>query len=167
MNKKIVTKKVGSFYHPTKTTYRTDKCPKGKIERKGYTKKRYVKKDGTVIQSTKVKPSCVKDTGLPGKTILQIIKISKKGELKKYGYSTFIDSEKRLISLKKAVKNLSYQSVILRLSALRTLTKRSNPRAHNIYNKDMTNLKLWKMKKPTKKPTKKPIKKQTKKSSKK
>ena len=48
--KQAIKKKVGSFYHPTKTTYRTGACPKGYILKKSYTKKSYVKKNGTVVQ---------------------------------------------------------------------------------------------------------------------
>ncbi len=42
------------------------RCPKGQIERAGYTRKGYTKKDGTRVKPTKVPASCIKDRGTPG-----------------------------------------------------------------------------------------------------
>jgi hypothetical protein len=133
-------KKIGSFYHPTKSTFRTGSCPKGMEIRIAY-----VKKNGT-----KVNEKCIKNRGLPGKTLesAKVIKLTNKNSLK--NYSTKNSLNERLKSLKKSVKDLSYKTVILRLSALRTLTKRTNPRVSSIYNEDMKKLKEWKISKKNK-----------------
>ena len=43
------------------------KCPAGKILRDAYTRKSYTKSDGTRVKSKKIKATCVKDMGKPGK----------------------------------------------------------------------------------------------------
>jgi hypothetical protein len=139
-------KKVGSFYHPTKTTFRSGACPRGMELREGYKKKSYMKKSGKRIKSSIIKPSCVKNKGLPGKTLksAKVIMIKKNSKLHPYKYSTKLSSINRIKLLKKAIKDYSYKEIILELSARRTLTKRTNPKVSSIYDKDMKNLKKWK-----------------------
>jgi len=164
MDKKIITPKkkkilteqqakkepVGSFYHPTKKTIRTGACPIGFDLKKGYKRKSYTKSDGKKVPTTYVKPTCIKDKGLPGK-LLQEYKpftISPRDNLKPYGYSTSISSKKRYESLMKAIKELSYTSVIRRLINLRTLTKTSDKEHSKIYDEDIKKLRLWREKNP-------------------
>merc|ERR1712065_9224 len=65
MNKKLKTQKqalkepLGTYYHPTKNTYRTGICEIGKVLRKGYTKK--VKNKNIYVD-----PVCIKNKGKPG-----------------------------------------------------------------------------------------------------
>lgn len=154
--KKVLTEKqaskekVGSFYHPTEKTYRTGACPIGSNLKKGYERKAYNKKNGTHIDKTYVDPVCVHDKGSPGKTMHQYkpITINKKSDLKPYGYSTSKNSNDRFRSLLEAIKILTYKTVILRLLALRTLTKKSNEKHSKIYNEDIMQLRAWREKNP-------------------
>jgi hypothetical protein len=131
-------KRIGSFYHPTKETYRTGVCPKGEILKNSYTKK----------NGTKVDQSCIKNSGLPGKVFdkYKVIKLKKTGVLKEFGYTTKLSAKERLNSLLKAVKALNYREVALRISALRTLHKNDeNQKYYNIFNKDLEGLKKWRV----------------------
>ena len=101
-------------------------CKKGEIIRKSYTKK----------NGTKVKATCIKDIGAPGKG-LELIGPLKKGTLRKFGYSTKESIIKRHNSLLKAVKGLSFSSVIHKLNAVKVLTKKSNPVASQKFSDDM------------------------------
>ena len=148
--KQAIKNKVGTFYHPTETTYRTGACEKGYELRESYNKKSYVKKNGTVIKSTHVGPVCVKDKGKPGKTISKakiLPSIKNKGLLEKYGYSTKLSSVERLKSLLKAMKDLSYRSVVARINLIRTLSE-SNEKLFAIYSKDLANMKKWRKEHP-------------------
>lgn len=154
--KKILSEKqakkepIGSFYHPTKKTIRTGSCQIGFDLKKGYKKKSYTKSDGEKVSSTYVKPTCIKNKGLPGKLLDEYkpFTISPKNGLKPYGYTTSISSKKRYESLMKSIKELSYTSVIRRLINLRTLTKRSDKEHSKIYDEDIKKLRLWREKNP-------------------
>jgi len=136
---------IGSYYHPTEFTFRSGACPKESSLKKGYYRNSYTKKNGTVVKGTYVDPVCVENKGLPGKTIEnhKPIIIKNKNMLHKHGYSTKNNSKKRLQSLLNAAKNESYKSTVLHLSALKTLTKRSDPEHSRIYDEDMKQLKIW------------------------
>jgi hypothetical protein len=181
--KKILTqdqalkKKVGSYFHPTKKSYREGACPIGKILKRGYRRKTYTKKNGKIVKSKYIDVTCVKDIGLPGKVLskYKVIKINKVNELGKFGYSTKLSLSKRFRCLIKAASKISYRSVVARINAIRTLSK-ANKKLYKIYTEDLKNLKKWrkenpkkyiKSKKSTKKLTKKSTKKLTKKSTKK
>ena len=155
--KKVLTPKqsekkhIGSFHRPTKETFRTGSCPKGKILKNSYIRKAYTKKDGTRVAATSVGASCVKNKGLPGKTLdkYKVIKLSKKNVLKPYGYTTKIPVKERLKALLKAAKVMNYREVALRISALRTLHKYDKDRKYyNIFNKDLEGLKKWRKEHP-------------------
>lgn len=153
--RKILTSKqaekqpVGSFYHPTNKTVRSGACPVGFELRKGYERKPY-KKGSKLIKSTYVEPVCVKDKGLPGKLLPEYkpISLDKSHVLSKYGYSTKLDDNKRHKTLLEASKDLSYKSVITRLVALRTLTKKTDPEHSKIYNTNIKKLQEWRTKNP-------------------
>jgi hypothetical protein len=149
-NKEAKKEPIGSFYHPTKKTIRTGACPIGFDLKKGYKKKSYTKLDGEKVLSSYIKPTCIKDKGLPGKLLDEYkpFTISPKNGLKPYGYSTSLSSKKRYESLIKAIKELSYMSVIRRLINLRTLTKRSDIEHSKIYDEDIKKLRLWREKHP-------------------
>ena len=63
----------------------------------------------------------------------------------------------RLKALKKAVNKYGYSSVIHKLSALRTLTKKSQPSKSKKYNIDIKGLQEWKKKSMKKKVVKKKV----------
>jgi hypothetical protein len=147
--RKVVTEKqaekepIGSFYHPTKKTYRTGACEIGYVLKRGYERESYTKKDGTIVNATYVDPVCIKNKGLNGKLLeeYQPIHLDNKIELSVYGYETKLKIHERLNALIKAVEKLTYKSVILRISALRTLHK-NNPHYYKLFDKDLKNLQL-------------------------
>ena len=110
----------------------SSKCPKGQIERIGYT---FTKKNSKKI--IKVKPTCVIDKGRPGKGP-KLFEIPKEdiGLLGKYGYSLDKSHEDRVKSLKKANKENNHLKVLRHLNALRTLQK-SNEKYYNKLDRDM------------------------------
>jgi len=153
--RKILTSKqaekqpIGSFYHPSEKTVRSGACPIGSELRKGYKRKSYVK--GTKkIKSTYVEPVCVKDKGQSGKLLPEYkpITLNKSHVLGKYGYSTKLDKTDRHKTLLKASKDLTYKSVISRLVALRTLTKKSDVGHSQLYNTNIKELQKWRLKNP-------------------
>uniref|UniRef100_A0A6C0DAI7 Uncharacterized protein n=1 Tax=viral metagenome TaxID=1070528 RepID=A0A6C0DAI7_9ZZZZ len=104
----------------------TSKCPKGQIERIGYTKK-----------NSKIKPSCIEDKGKPGKgPKLITIPHEDEGLLSKYGYSLKNSFEERIKSIKKAYKENSHLKILRHINALRTLQK-SNEKYYNKLDRDM------------------------------
>ncbi len=148
--KQAMSKKVGTFYHPTKNTWRSGACPKGSELRKGYVRKSFTKKNGTKVPKSYVDPVCVKNTGLPGKTAKssRVIKLTHEGSLKKYGYSTKETTSKRHNALLKAAKNYSYSKVIEKLVALKTLSKKSNPSIVKKVSADIKGLQKWRNENP-------------------
>ena len=143
--------KVGTYYHPTKESFRSGKCKKGEILKKGYIRKAYTRKDGTKVKATKVKAYCSKDTGMAGKVLsrYKVIKLDKQHLLEKYGYSTKLNSKDRLKTLIKASSHYTYSTVVKRINAIRTLSK-ANKRLFDIYSKDLKNLQEWRKENPKK-----------------
>ena len=104
-------------------------CPSGKIHRKGYTATRKSKsllgrmlKRGTTYR---VKSTCVKDVGKPGKG--KKLFTLKKGELTELGYSTSESADTRHAALAKAVGKYGRLSTFRKLNAASTLTKNTLP----------------------------------------
>ncbi len=108
------------------------KCPKGKIERIGYT---YTKK--STKKTVKVNPTCVEDKGKKGKGP-KLITIPKYdvGLLSDYGYSLHQNHEDRIKAIKKSLKTHSMLKILKHLNALRTLQK-SNEKYYNKLDKDL------------------------------
>lgn len=107
-----------------------------KILRVGYLRKGYKRKDGTIINSTYIKPVLIKDMGLPGKGKKLIGKLNK-GTLSSLGYHANVSSSKRHLALKKAVKKYKYSTVVHKLNAVKILTKNTNPKISNIFGQDI------------------------------
>jgi hypothetical protein len=99
----------------TRKRTRTNKCPRGMIRRKAYTRK----------NGTRVKSSCIKDMGKPGKG--PKLFTLKKGGLSKYGYHVRDSYVKRHTSLKKALKHMSYATLVRKINALSILFKNTQP----------------------------------------
>lgn len=141
---------VGTFYHPTEKTYRDGKCPCGYVSKKGYQRHAFDKKDGTHIKHKYVRSTCVPNKGNPGKVLdgFKPIHLKEKNSLKPYNYKTSNNANTRFNKLLEAAKELSYRTVVLRLSQLRTLTKSSDPDHSAIYDEDMRRLKEWRIENP-------------------
>lgn len=154
--KKVVLQKtakkrpIGTFYHPTEKTYRDGKCPCGYVSKKGYKRHAYDKKDGVHIKPAYVHRTCVPNKGTPGKVLndFKPIHLEKKDSLKPYNYTTTNNGNTRFKKLLEACKGLTYKTVVLRLSQLRTLTKSSDPAHSAIYDEDMKRLQQWRKKNP-------------------
>jgi len=130
------------------------KCPPGKIQRRGYVRKfaTTVRRKGYTVRKASgqvyriypdkedvyVKPSCVKDPGLPGKGPAsgKGFSILRKGELKKYGYVYDESEEKRHTALKQAEKEFGALGVYRKLDAVAKLSKRTVPEAARVFAKD-------------------------------
>lgn len=141
---------VGSFHHPTKETFRTGACPVGTIYREPYQRKSYTKKDGTKVSGKKIRGSCIEDKGKPGRTFKKDapIHLKRNDDLKKFGYSTKLSSSNRMEALIKACKAYTYKSVALKISALHTLQKNTNPKVAKIFADDLKHLQEWRKKHP-------------------
>ena len=110
----------------------TGKCPKGMIERAGYVRKSSKKR---------VKATCIKDQGRPGKGPKLDILLTKGlsydiGILSKFGYSLHDSHDIRIKALKKAIKNNNELKILRHVNALRTLFK-SNEKYYNKLDKDL------------------------------
>ena len=129
--KRAKKRRIGSFYRPTKTTIRTGACSPNKILRKAYTRR-----DGTRVQAV-----CVKNKGLPGKTIAsaKVLPKLKVGKLTRYGYHADLSAKMRLVALSKSVRDVGYATTIRRVVAIRNYSEH-NPRLLKIYETDIKNL---------------------------
>lgn len=158
--RKVLTEKqakkqpVGSFYHPTETTFRSGACPEGFDLRKGYQKKSYERKDGIRIKGTYVDPICVKNKGLPGKLTREAstIHMDEEHSYKPLGYKTTNNSKTRHNLLLDSVKELSYATVLRKLSALKLFHSKENNTKNQELSKiigtDIDMLKEWRKENP-------------------
>ena len=148
--KKAKQEPVGSYYHPTERTYRTNACPKGYELKEGYDRKSYTTKKGTKVPKTHIGATCIKERGLPGKVLdeYKVITISNKNKLSEHGYSIKKSENTRYRALLKAIEDYGYLSVLRKLVALRTLTRNSNPEQSQIHNIDIKKLQEWRKKNP-------------------
>jgi Family of unknown function (DUF5771) len=129
-------------------------CPPGMIERqpyvrrfstavrqRGYTVK---KASGTTYRvypkakSAYVKAKCIKDLGKPGKGVGagESIGALRKGELKKYGYSSSKSDQARHAALRKAVDSFGALGVFRKLVAVANYTVRTQPEKSRVYRED-------------------------------
>jgi hypothetical protein len=88
--------------------------------------------------------------GKPGRTFKKDapIHLKRNDALKKYGYSTKLSSSKRMEALIKACKAYTYKSVALKISALHTLQKNTNPKVAKIFEEDLKHLQEWRKEHP-------------------
>jgi hypothetical protein len=110
------------------------------IIQKGYTVKRHSGKDYRIYperSTVYVKPSCVKDRGLPGKLGPgEGFGPIRKGELKKHGYIYDESIEKRRDAIKDAIKEFGALGVFHKLDAIAKLSRRTVPEAAEVFRKD-------------------------------
>jgi hypothetical protein len=105
------------------------KCAKGQIRRKSYSARRKSTK-----KKYRVKSTCIKDVGLPGrgKKLFDLTP----GLMKAYGYTLDVSDTKRHSAIKKAVKKEGYATVVRRINALSVLHRNTNPQYHKLLEKD-------------------------------
>ena len=108
-------------------------CPPGQILKQGYVREAYTRKNGTKVAKKVVKPTCIKKRGAkvkyvppPGKKGIPPLK---SGELSKHGYTKVktLNPGQRKRALKSAVDEYGASMVMKKITALRTLQKRTNP----------------------------------------
>jgi len=106
------------------------RCKKGYILRKAYTQVRNGKK-------IRVKASCIKDRGAPGKGPKEIV-LTKGDPLHVYGYYNVksLSADKRHKALLKGVKAEGYLPLIRGLTARSNLMFRTDPKASKIFKND-------------------------------
>ena len=125
-------------------------CKTGEVIREGYYRKPYTKKNGSRVKGIWIKPTCIKDQGLPGRGYpLRAPKSKKlqkpgkgigplkKGVLGKHGYATKLSASERRTALDSAVGEYGAHRVLRRLNAIKTLSKRTNPKVSKKYFQDM------------------------------
>ncbi len=134
-------------------TRKNNRCPKGYILRKGYTRRFQpsvkesgftVRRKGTIYtvkpkaNTIKVEPGCIKNRGLPGKGPREGEGIGKlrKGELIKYGYQYRLSNSLRHSALKRAIERYGALSVYRKLDAVTKLSVRTAPDASEIFKMD-------------------------------
>lgn len=133
----------------TKTKGRK-KCPKGMIEKSGYSRRSYNRKGylrestGTYVKPSKVKKSqvgstCIKDRGRPGKGPYTLPKPDEKIHLSKFGWSYRKPSNQRHKALREAAKAADILSVYRRMNLLRNY--QANPKAKEVMSQDVNYLK--------------------------
>jgi hypothetical protein len=113
------------------------KCPKGMIERVGYTRKN---KKGSKKKYSRVEAACVPDKGQPGKGPQILPPLDKEISLASYGYSTVKSKQSREIALKKASKDIGTLPVLKRTNLIRNYSK-WNPKSYDVLSKDVEFLK--------------------------
>jgi len=109
-------------------------------KRKAYVRKAYVKSDGTRVHASKVKsayvpPTRIPDLGAPGHG-KQLIHMKDYDHLKNYGYHMSDTQDKRYAALRKAAHAKGYAWPIHRLTVVRNLQHRTNPRKSEMAKKD-------------------------------
>lgn len=127
--KQALKEPLGTFYHPTKNTYRTGACEIGTVMKKGYKKQ-------VNNKSIYIDPICIKNKGKPG------ILIDKKNKNK-------IIEDKKMEKYIKEIHKTSYRSVIMKLYGdLRK--KEISPTNIKNLEKDIEMLKKWRINNPNK-----------------
>lgn len=130
-------------------------CPPGEIARKAYVRRmtsrvgregynRKTKSGKTIhvypkVKSVLVKSACVKDMGKPGKLpegAPSIGPISRKGELKRYGYSYKLPEDQRRAALQRAIAKMGALNIYRKLDAIAKLSERSAPAASASFSTD-------------------------------
>lgn len=122
-----------------------EKCPSGKVLRKGTYVEPFTRKDSVKIKGFYRAPVCVKDLGLPGKGKTLIGPLVK-GSLGEFGYKNVKDLSvsQRHSSLnkfvkhhaKRATKENAVLSAYRKLIAVSTLNKNTNPKFSAIARQD-------------------------------
>jgi len=135
------------------TSTRKIRCPSGYIERRGYVRRfdASILQKGYTVRRSKgkgyrifpdrasvyVKPSCVKDRGLPGKVAPgDGFGPLRKGELKKHGYIYLETRAVREAALRRAVAEFGALGVYRKLDVIAKLSKHTVPEAAKVFKAD-------------------------------
>jgi len=151
--RRVLAKQVSRLKSMGKQATSKLRCPPGKIQRHGYVRRfgpSVLKRGYTVKRasgqyriypeksSVYVKPSCVKDRGLPGTLSPgQGFGPMRKGELKKHGYVYEEPEHVRHEALNKAIKEFGPLGVFHKLDAIAKLSKRTAPKASRVFKEDL------------------------------
>jgi len=116
------------------------KCPKGQIERVGYTRRAYTRKDGTRVHETFVPPTCIEDRGSVGKGPKTLPQPDPNFSLRRFGYSIKESPEERERALRRASKEYGTLPTLRRLNLIANFNK-WNPEVENEMRDDVEYLK--------------------------
>jgi len=107
------------------------------VHRRGYHRKGYVRKGKIKVSPTYVPPAKfkIKDVGAVGRG-KKVVKIARKGALKKLGYSTGASEVARRRALSKAMRQFGEPTVFRMLQAQVVLRKRTQPEARRVFERD-------------------------------
>jgi hypothetical protein len=115
---------------------RKKSCPPGQILRKGYTRRRYIRRSRSRsgsrinVSGTTVAPVCVTDIGQPGKGP-KIIPPLTPNLLRQFGYSAHAPDSQRHSAIDQAIQEYGPLDVYQHLRDIVTL-QRWNPGSHDI-----------------------------------
>ncbi|MBW2675914.1 MAG: hypothetical protein JRD89_21365 [Deltaproteobacteria bacterium] len=97
------------------------------VRRRGYLRRAYRRKDGTLVRATRVRPTTyrIRDRGAPGRG-RKIIEIKHPGRLTRLGYRVKAPAATRRRALEKAVKKYGKRSVLGMLHAQSVFRRRTD-----------------------------------------
>src|SRR5947208_3391455 len=98
-------------------------CPKGQIRRSSYKRKSYSRKGGITVKASRVKSTCIKDVGKPGKGPKTLPQPDKNNLLSRFGYKLKKNKNERQKSLKEASKKYGILPVLRRTNLIANLSK--------------------------------------------
>ena len=99
------------------------KCPDGEIERVGYTRKSFIRKNGTEVKESRVNPTCIEDRGYKGKGPNILPQPDPNYSLRNFGYSIKKTPEERERALKRASNEWGTLSTMRRLNLIANFNK--------------------------------------------
>jgi hypothetical protein len=119
----------------------TKGCPPGMEKRKGYVRRAFFRKSGSVVHGSKVAASCIPDRGAKGrawklKNKTLGIGPLKKGELKVFGYSSKKSEAVRRSAIRKAASAYGALPVERKLNALAVYNSKRSPIMSNLFKQD-------------------------------
>jgi hypothetical protein len=113
-------------------------CKEGQVIREGYERPAYMRKNGTYVSSTKVRPGCIRGVGMSkkrGRKGRQLF-VLQKGTLSQYGYHADRDQLERHDALDRALIYTKPLSLYRKLNALYVLNKNKNPKMAALFRGD-------------------------------
>lgn len=116
----------------------THVVPTHRHRRAAYTRKAYTRKDGTRVKRSRVQSHVITTRGKHSK--VRIPK-PKPGELRQFGYSMKKSATSRHHALERAIRDLSYASVVRHLNEIAILMRNANPGGAETARADMAWLK--------------------------
>jgi Family of unknown function (DUF5771) len=135
---KAIMRKTQKMHERIRHEFGTPVCREGEVVREGYERPAYMRKSGTYVSSTKVRPGCIRAVGMSkkrGRKGRQLF-VLQKGTLTQYGYHADKDKLGRHDALERALTHMKPLSVYRKLNALYVLNKNKNPKMADLFRGD-------------------------------